>query len=85
MPLDYSNPSGPKAAIAVIKVPANISSSEMHGGPVLINPGGPGGSGVEVVLELGKQIQTIVGEQFDIIGFDPRGLLLILTFVFVLR
>jgi len=72
VPLDYSNPSGSKAAIAVIKVPANVSSSEKHGGPVLINPGGPGGSGVAVVLELGKQIQTIIGKQFDIIGFDPR-------------
>jgi len=73
VPLDYSNPSGSKAAVAVLKVPANVSSSEKYGGTVLINPGGPGGSGVATVLGRGKQIQTIVGDQFDIIGFDPRG------------
>lgn len=83
VPLDYSNPNGAKAAVAVLKLAANVSStSEKYGGPVLINPGGPGGSGVEVVLLLGKQIQTIVGEQFDIIGFDPRGLTLDTLFIY---
>ncbi|KLO10632.1 hypothetical protein SCHPADRAFT_916291 [Schizopora paradoxa] len=73
VPLDYSNPDGAKAAVAVSKLAANVSSGSKYGGPVLINPGGPGGSGVAVVLGLGKQIQSIIGEQFDIIGFDPRG------------
>ena len=71
--MDYSNPDGEKAAVAVTKLAANVSSGSKYGGPVLINPGGPGGSGVAVVIGLGKQIQTIIGEQFDIIGFDPRG------------
>ncbi|KLO05806.1 alpha/beta-hydrolase [Schizopora paradoxa] len=74
VPLDYSNPSGSKAAVAIIKLPANLtSSSKKYGGPVLINPGGPGGSGVETLLIFGKQLQTIIGENFDVVSFDPRG------------
>jgi hypothetical protein len=39
----------------------------------LVNPGGPGGSGVELALKLGSLAQTLIGADFDIIGFDPRG------------
>ena len=74
VPLDHSNPGGEKAAIAVIKLSANISSrSDEYGGPVLINPGGPGASGVDMLLWRGKLLQTIIGKRFDIVGFDPRG------------
>ena len=42
VPLDYSDPSGPEAAIALIKVPAEISMGQGgYRGPVLINPGKP--------------------------------------------
>ncbi|KAF8160399.1 TAP-like protein-domain-containing protein, partial [Pholiota molesta] len=43
-------------------------------GPVLFNPGGPGGSGVDFVVQLGSQISTVIGPEFDLIGFDPRGI-----------
>lgn len=43
-------------------------------GPVLINPGGPGGSGTNLVARAGKNISAIVGPSFDILGFDPRGI-----------
>ncbi|KAF5338247.1 hypothetical protein D9758_012833 [Tetrapyrgos nigripes] len=72
-PLDYSNPdNGQSAAIAVVKLPARAPASE-YGGPIFTNPGGPGGSGVEFVLQNGQFAQAVVGPQFDIIGFDPRG------------
>ncbi|KAJ7209104.1 TAP-like protein-domain-containing protein [Mycena rebaudengoi] len=71
----YSNPHSESAAIAMVclhsVVPHNSSS---YRGPILINPGGPGGSGVDFGLNLGKQLSTIVGPEFDIIGFDPRGI-----------
>ncbi|KAF5338231.1 hypothetical protein D9758_012840 [Tetrapyrgos nigripes] len=72
-PLDYSHPdNGQSAAIAVIKLPAQGSTSD-YGGPIFTNPGGPGGSGVVFLLEDGQVIQSIIGTHFDIISFDPRG------------
>ncbi|RDL35439.1 uncharacterized protein BP5553_07370 [Venustampulla echinocandica] len=41
---------------------------------MLVNPGGPGGSGVTIAMALGKSIQTVVGPHQDVIGFDPRGI-----------
>ena len=74
MPLDYANPEGDELAIALLKIPANISTSDpAYRGPILINPGGPGGSGIDLALELGSLPQTFIGAEFDIIGFDPRG------------
>ena len=74
MPLDYANPHGDQLAIALLKVPANISTSDpAYRGPILINPGGPGGSGVDFALDLGSLVQVLVGAEYDIIGFDPRG------------
>lgn len=41
---------------------------------MLINPGGPGGSGVLVALGMASALQTIFGDDQPIIGFDPRGI-----------
>ncbi|KAF5365425.1 hypothetical protein D9758_010839 [Tetrapyrgos nigripes] len=73
VPLNYSDPeNGQSAVIAVIKLPAQGSASE-YGGSIFSNPGGPGVSGVNYVLESGRRVQSIVGSQFDVISFDPRG------------
>ncbi|KAK1226312.1 hypothetical protein PQX77_010715 [Marasmius sp. AFHP31] len=74
VPLDYNNPDGNKAAIAIIRLPANVSSdSQDYRGPILFNPGGPGGSGVDYVLAAGSTHRVGLGPQFDLVGFDPRG------------
>ncbi|TFK35059.1 TAP-like protein-domain-containing protein [Crucibulum laeve] len=74
VPLNYSDPYGEKATIAVIKKPALFPvDSKEYKGPVLLNPGGPGGSGVNFLVGSGDMIGTILGPQFDIISFDPRG------------
>ncbi|KAG8810837.1 hypothetical protein FRC17_002742, partial [Serendipita sp. 399] len=58
----------------MIKYPAKVDpSSDKYKGPVLFNPGGPGGSGVGLISNLGPSFQLIIGGEFDIIGFDPRG------------
>ncbi|KAF8482305.1 Alpha/Beta hydrolase protein [Gautieria morchelliformis] len=74
VPLDYNDPSGEKAAIAMIRIKANVSpNSRKYRGPILFNPGGPGGPGVAFVNSLGESFQKLIGEEFDIVGFDPRG------------
>ncbi|RDW92622.1 hypothetical protein BP5796_02016 [Coleophoma crateriformis] len=42
-------------------------------GPVFMNPGGPGGSGVFMLIDHGRSLQAIVGKNHDIISWDPRG------------
>lgn len=40
---------------------------------VFLNPGGPGGSGINLVYRRGEQLNTIIGEGFHLLSFDPRG------------
>ncbi|KIJ43911.1 hypothetical protein M422DRAFT_252836 [Sphaerobolus stellatus SS14] len=50
VPMDYTNPSGDKVAIALTRIKAKIpSESKGYRGPILFNPGGPGGPGVELI------------------------------------
>jgi pimeloyl-ACP methyl ester carboxylesterase len=39
----------------------------------MVNPGGPGGSGVQYALEARTQVSAAVRARFDVVGFDPRG------------
>ncbi|TVY93057.1 Tripeptidyl aminopeptidase [Lachnellula willkommii] len=78
--MDYHRPlnaskDNPKVHVALILIPGIHEKPESHSlSPLLINPGGPGGSGVQTARELGGYLQAIVGEDQDIIGFDPRGI-----------
>ncbi|ETS76227.1 hypothetical protein PFICI_11614 [Pestalotiopsis fici W106-1] len=75
VPLDYQNPEIGRASIPLLKVPAqNDSLFGPYQGMILINPGGPGASGVETALGNGTLIQSIIGTNWDIIGFDTRGI-----------
>ncbi|KAF8171855.1 hypothetical protein BJ912DRAFT_1082081 [Pholiota molesta] len=76
VPLDHSNRSGREAVIALIRKPSLFPlTSESYNGPILFNPGGPGGSGVDMIQGPGGDLlSTIVGPQFDVVGFDPRGI-----------
>lgn len=40
---------------------------------LILNPGGPGGSGLSFMYRAGEQLNTIVGEGFHLLSFDPRG------------
>lgn len=60
----------------MIKLPATVSEDDAtFGGSVLISPGGPGDSGTDLLLHSGSRFQSLLaGERnYEIIGFDPRG------------
>lgn len=70
VPVNYDKPLGDVAELAVLKVPA----TGKRVGALLVNPGGPGGSGVSLAGGMGvKLAESAVGRSFDIVGFDPRG------------
>ncbi|KAJ7159590.1 hypothetical protein C8R46DRAFT_1286950 [Mycena filopes] len=74
VPLDYADPSAGTAALAVIRLPANVSSDDAaYRGPILFNPGGPGASGVDTLVLTGASFQVLFGAEYDIVSFDPRG------------
>jgi len=72
VPLDYANPAGETVSLGLIRYPADPAARE---GAVLLNPGGPGGSGFDYVAQIGTRVdqQMNLGRRFDIVGFDPRG------------
>jgi pimeloyl-ACP methyl ester carboxylesterase len=73
VPLDYTQPNRSTAAIALLRVPSALSPGDKsYRGPILINPGGPGESGVDHVLSLGTSLQQLFGKEYDVVGFDPR-------------
>ena len=71
VPLDYSNPSGETITIEVLKAPATDQAKRL--GSLVINPGGPGASGVEFAQYAGGTISPSVLAAYDVVGFDPRG------------
>lgn len=70
VPLDYSDASKGTIALAVVKVPATDQAHRI--GSLLLNPGGPGASGVDFVEGSTADLATL-NIRFDLIGFDPRG------------
>ncbi|XMA15370.1 hypothetical protein WAI453_008161 [Rhynchosporium graminicola] len=80
VPMDYNRPlnasaDNPKVNLAMLLVPGKHKGSRKASiSPMLLNPGGPGGSGVAFALRAGSMLQKIVGEDQDMIGFDPRGI-----------
>lgn len=70
VPVDYANPGGAQAKLAVIRVPATGPRI----GSLLINPGGPGGSAVDMVAGMAADPNgAAIRRNFDLVGFDPRG------------
>lgn len=69
-PLDWANPGDGEIQLSVVR---HASSGEPLGS-LLLNPGGPGGSGFDLVYDsLSFAVGTRLAESYDIIGFDPRG------------
>jgi pimeloyl-ACP methyl ester carboxylesterase len=71
VPFDYSRPAGRRFSLPVIKLPASNPAKRI--GALLVNPGGPGGSGVSYAQQARTEIAAPVRARFDVVGFDPRG------------
>ncbi|MDP9294883.1 MAG: alpha/beta hydrolase [Actinomycetota bacterium] len=74
VPLDYDRHSSGTISIALARLPATDPSRRI--GSLFLNPGGPGGSGVDYLLGAGPFLYTDeVRARFDLVGFDPRGII----------
>ena len=71
VPRDYHDPTVGTLDVAVIKLPATEQGERI--GSLIINPGGPGASGIELVRESYSAFPTALRKRFDLVGFDPRG------------
>jgi pimeloyl-ACP methyl ester carboxylesterase len=72
VPLNYADPSGRHISIALDMVPAIAPRSQQQG-VILVNPGGPGASGLPWAPILAQALSPSVARDYDIVGFDPRG------------
>ena len=69
VPVDWTTPDGATMTIAVGEHLASGTSL----GPLVINPGGPGASGVQYAVAEPNWLSPDLLSHFDVIGFDPRG------------
>ncbi len=70
IPLNYQDPGGKTISMEVSRIASD--SAERHG-VLFLNPGGPGDSGLDMPSTMAAQLPKSVLAQYDLIGFDPRG------------
>lgn len=71
VPLDDTVADGPTIDLSLVRYRALDQKRRI--GSLLVNPGGPGASGVDYVLAVGQSLPDEIQQRFDIVGFDPRG------------
>ena len=71
VPLNYGDPHGKTLQIALARHLAEIPSERI--GSLVINPGGPGASGITDLPEELSVLTPELLDRFDIVSFDPRG------------
>ena len=69
VPIDYDDPSAGTTTINM----SRLAATGDRQGSLFMNPGGPGGSGVDFNFSFGALGSPELGEVYDLIGFDPRG------------
>ncbi|PYI16958.1 alpha/beta-hydrolase [Aspergillus violaceofuscus CBS 115571] len=71
VPLDYANRDLGTTSIAFIKLAGKNATVESPS--IVLIPGGPGGSGVDLLLTYQTIVGQMFGEQYNFVSFDPRG------------
>jgi len=69
VPLDYAKPAGETITITAARALATGTSR----GPLVVNPGGPGASGIEYISDPAYSVSPNARRNFDLVSFDPRG------------
>ncbi|PXX63336.1 TAP-like protein [Nocardia tenerifensis] len=72
VPLNYAEPEGATLTVAISRIAAT-DPARKHG-VMLSNPGGPGGAGLDFMVDVGKAMTPDVRASYDLIGMDPRGI-----------
>jgi len=71
VPIDYEKISTGTFQISVLRYAAQDPQNRI--GSLVINPGGPGASGVDYAYNAEYIFDPELTDRFDIVGFDPRG------------
>ncbi|MFC7584519.1 alpha/beta hydrolase [Nonomuraea antimicrobica] len=71
VPIDWDTPGGATVDLAVARRKAAMPAARV--GSLVVNPGGPGGSGVDFVVHGSSYFSAELRGRFDLVGFDPRG------------
>ncbi|WP_279583251.1 alpha/beta fold hydrolase [Fodinicola feengrottensis] len=72
VPQDWAKPTGPTFQLELLRVRSKNQTNRI--GSLLVNPGGPGASGLGLAVDLAGSIPAAVTGRFDLVGFDPRGI-----------
>lgn len=71
VPMDYAKPDGEAITVQVVRMRATKKSQRL--GSLVVNPGGPGASGIDYARAADFIVGKPVRQRFDVVGFDPRG------------
>ncbi|GAA0340073.1 alpha/beta hydrolase [Actinoallomurus spadix] len=71
VPLDRAAPRGAQLTLALSR--ARHTGTTGYQGVLLVNPGGPGGTGRDFALRIADHLPAGLRAAYDVIGFDPRG------------
>ena len=74
VPQNYAAPTGARVELEMIRKLATSPSDKLR--PILFNPGGPGGSGVDMIRSAATDVSAFrrLNRRHDLVGFDPRGI-----------
>src|SRR4051812_19139338 len=71
VPIDYDEPTGDTLPLFLVR--ATVGNPKDPIGSLVVNPGGPGGSGADFAISQALTLPKEVLEKFQVVGFDPRG------------
>ncbi|WP_235926132.1 alpha/beta hydrolase [Actinokineospora pegani] len=72
VPLDYAEPDGTQIELMLSRIASAVP--DQRRGVLMLNPGGPGGSGLSMPADLvGMGLPASVMNAYDVIGMDTRG------------